>query len=127
MTSSSSSPPSLAALRAALALHSPSARLLLYSRNLYDDTCVVVYSATPSERLRQTTNPRADKMTSAMPLGADAIEVADFCCHILRGHPRWCSLLVRGRAKTDSRRLERIARLPNGACWHVLSYLWEAA
>ena len=37
------------------------------------------------------------------------------------------SLLVRGRAKTDSRRLERIARLPNGACWHVLSYLWEAA
>ena len=37
------------------------------------------------------------------------------------------SLLVRARAKTDSRRLERIARLPNGACWHVLSYLWEAA
>ena len=40
---------------------------------------------------------------------------------------RMRSLLVRGRAKTDSRRLERIARLPNGACWHVLSYLWEAA
>ena len=42
------------------------------------------------------------------------------------------SSLVRGRAKVrdrskDSRRLERIARLPNGACWHVLSYLWEAA
>ena len=37
------------------------------------------------------------------------------------------SLLVRGRAKTKDRRLERIARLPNGACWHVLSYLWEAA
>ena len=37
------------------------------------------------------------------------------------------SLLVRGRAKTDSQRLERLARLPNGACWHVLSYLWEAA
>ena len=42
------------------------------------------------------------------------------------------SLLVRGRVKVrgrtkDSRRLERIARLPNGACWHVLSYLWEAA
>ena len=37
------------------------------------------------------------------------------------------SLLVRGRAKTDSQRVERIARLPNGACWHVLSYLWEAA
>ena len=33
------------------------------------------------------------------------------------------SLLVRGRAKTDSQRLERLARLPNGACWHVLSYL----
>ena len=40
---------------------------------------------------------------------------------------RMRSLLVRGRAKTDSQRLERIARLPNGACWHVLSYLWEAA
>ena len=40
---------------------------------------------------------------------------------------RMRSLLVRGRAKTDSRRLERLARLPNGACWHVLSYLWEAA
>ena len=42
------------------------------------------------------------------------------------------SLLVRGRAKVrgstkDSRRLERLARLPNGACWHVLSFLWEAA
>ena len=42
------------------------------------------------------------------------------------------SLLVRGRVKVrgltkDSRRLERLARLPNGACWHVLSYLWEAA
>ena len=42
------------------------------------------------------------------------------------------SLLVRGRAKVrgrskTSQRLERIARLPNGACWHVLSYLWEAA
>ena len=36
------------------------------------------------------------------------------------------SLLVRGRAKTDSRRLERIARLPNGACWHVLSF-WRDA
>ena len=40
---------------------------------------------------------------------------------------RMRSLLVRGRAKTDSQRLERIARLPNGACWHVLSFLWEAA
>ena len=37
------------------------------------------------------------------------------------------SLLVRGRAKTKDRRLERLARLPNGACWHVLSFLWEAA
>ena len=41
------------------------------------------------------------------------------------------SLLVRGRAKVrdrskDSRRLERIARLPNGACWHVLSF-WRDA
>ena len=36
------------------------------------------------------------------------------------------SLLVRGRAKTDSQRLERIARLPNGACWHVLSF-WRDA
>ena len=36
------------------------------------------------------------------------------------------SLLVRGRAKTDSQRLERIARLPNGACWHVLSFWREA-
>ena len=40
---------------------------------------------------------------------------------------RMRSLLVRGRAKTKDRRLERLARLPNGACWHVLSYLWEAA
>ena len=41
------------------------------------------------------------------------------------------NLLVRGRAKVrdrtkDSRRLERIARLPNGACWHVLSF-WRDA
>ena len=45
---------------------------------------------------------------------------------------RMRSLLVRGRAKIrdrskDSQRLERLARLPNGACWHVLSFLWEAA
>ena len=39
---------------------------------------------------------------------------------------RMRSLLVRGRAKTDSQRLERIARLPNGACWHVLSF-WRDA
>ena len=37
------------------------------------------------------------------------------------------SLLVRRRAITKDNCLERIARLPNGACWHVLSYLWEAA
>jgi hypothetical protein len=42
------------------------------------------------------------------------------------------SLLVRGRAKVrgstkDSRRLERLARLPNGACWHVLSFWRDAA
>ena len=41
------------------------------------------------------------------------------------------SLLVRGRAEVrgrtkESRRLERIARLPNGACWHVLSF-WRDA
>ena len=41
------------------------------------------------------------------------------------------SLLVRGRAEVrgrtkDSRRLEHIARLPNGACWHVLSF-WRDA
>ena len=42
------------------------------------------------------------------------------------------SLLVRGRAEVrgrtkESRRLERIARLPNGACWHVLSFWRDAA
>ena len=36
------------------------------------------------------------------------------------------SLLVRGRAETADRRLERIARLPNGAVWNVLSYWREA-
>ena len=41
------------------------------------------------------------------------------------------SLLVRGRAKVrgsskTSRRLEGIARLPNGACWHVISF-WRDA
>ena len=34
------------------------------------------------------------------------------------------SLLVRGRAKTNELH-ERIARLPNGACWKVLSYWRE--
>ena len=38
---------------------------------------------------------------------------------------RYRSLLVRGRAVTKDRRLERIARLPNGACWKVLSYWRE--
>ncbi len=37
---------------------------------------------------------------------------------------RFRSLLVRGRAKTNSLN-ERIARLPNGACWKVLSYWRE--
>ena len=42
------------------------------------------------------------------------------------------SLLVRGRAKVrgrskTSQRFERIARLPNGACWHVLSFWRDAA
>ena len=38
---------------------------------------------------------------------------------------RFRSLLVRGRAKTNGLN-ERIARLPNGACWKVLSY-WRDA
>ena len=38
---------------------------------------------------------------------------------------RFRSLLVRGRAKTNDLN-ERIARLPNGACWNVLSYWREA-
>ena len=37
---------------------------------------------------------------------------------------RFRSLLVRGRAKTNGLN-ERIARLPNGACWTVLSYWRE--
>ena len=37
---------------------------------------------------------------------------------------RFRSLLVRGRAKTNELN-ERIARLPNGACWKVLSYWRE--
>ncbi len=37
---------------------------------------------------------------------------------------RFRSLLVRGRAKTNDLN-ERIARLPNGACWKVLSYWRE--
>ena len=39
---------------------------------------------------------------------------------------RYRSLLVRGRAVTKDFRLERIARLPDGACWKVLSY-WRDA
>ena len=35
------------------------------------------------------------------------------------------SLLVRRRAITKDNCLERIARLPNGACWKVLSYWRE--
>ena len=37
---------------------------------------------------------------------------------------RFRSLLVRGRAKTNGLH-EKIARLPNGACWKVLSYWRE--
>ena len=37
---------------------------------------------------------------------------------------RFRSLLVRGRAKTNELH-EKIARLPNGACWKVLSYWRE--
>ena len=37
------------------------------------------------------------------------------------------SLLVRGRAKTTDARVDRILRLPNGACWNVLAYWREAA
>lgn len=49
------------------------------------------------------------------------------CLAPLKDFLRLRSLLVRGRAKTDSRRLERLARLPNGACWHVLSFWRDAA
>ena len=37
---------------------------------------------------------------------------------------RFRSLLVRGRAETNELH-EKIARLPNGACWKVLSYWRE--
>ena len=37
------------------------------------------------------------------------------------------SYLVRGYAETTDARVERILRLPNGACWNVLAYWREAA
>ena len=37
------------------------------------------------------------------------------------------SYLVRGYADTTDARVERILRLPNGACWTVLAYWREAA
>ncbi len=36
-------------------------------------------------------------------------------------------LLVRGYAETTDARVDRILRLPNGACWTVLAYWREAA
>ena len=53
--------------------------------------------------------------------GADVnLTGPDDSCEFLR----FRSLLVRGRAKTNDLN-ERIARLPNGACWKVLSYWRE--
>ena len=37
------------------------------------------------------------------------------------------SHLVRGYAETTDARVDRILRLPNGACWTVLAYWREAA
>ena len=37
------------------------------------------------------------------------------------------SYLVRGYAETTDARVDRILRLPNGACWNVLAYWREAA
>ena len=37
------------------------------------------------------------------------------------------SYLVRGYAETTDARVDRILRLPNGACWAVLAYWREAA
>ena len=37
------------------------------------------------------------------------------------------SYLVRGYAATTDARVDRILRLPNGACWNVLAYWREAA
>ena len=37
------------------------------------------------------------------------------------------SYLVRGYAETTDARVDRILRLPNGACWKVLAYWREAA
>ena len=47
-----------------------------------------------------------------------------YLCAPHREFIRFRSLLVRGRAKTNGLN-ERIARLPNGACWKVLSYWRE--
>ena len=40
---------------------------------------------------------------------------------------RLMSYLVRGYAETTDARVDRILRLPNGACWTVLAYWREAA
>ena len=40
---------------------------------------------------------------------------------------RMRSYLVRGYAETTDARVDRILRLPNGACWTVLAYWREAA
>ena len=91
------------ALRAELARHSPGSTLLVHSRGLYDGSSVLVFVATAVERLRSTLDPHADNRArgKAASLGAehvDAIEASDLCSQLLKGNPRWCSLLVAGAA-----------------------------
>ena len=75
-----------------------------------------------------------ESFTKCRELVAGVRAYGTYKAYVREPHRRFLrlrSLLVRGRAKVrdrskDSRRLERIARLPNGACWHVLSF-WRDA
>eukprot|EP00322_Chrysochromulina_rotalis_P000213 CAMPEP_0115850462 /NCGR_PEP_ID=MMETSP0287-20121206/11976_1 /TAXON_ID=412157 /ORGANISM="Chrysochromulina rotalis, Strain UIO044" /LENGTH=894 /DNA_ID=CAMNT_0003304459 /DNA_START=27 /DNA_END=2708 /DNA_ORIENTATION=- len=114
---------SLADVVALLDQQCPGARVLLYTCDVYDGTAILVYSATAAERLRDTLDPHADNRrlhsrSSAMLGGSiNTIEASDLCAQLLKGNPRYCSLLLQGALSScvhlDSAFEELIAAAPS--------------
>jgi hypothetical protein len=106
------------------------------------DTCKAGVPADPAPKHAESCIQDAEGMYYGPRLAADADWVAmkaivagvrregswkAYCRVEHKRLLRLRSYLVRGYAETTDARIDRILRLPNGACWKVLAYWREAA
>ena len=104
------------------------------------ENCRNTVSGDPTPKHAEWCIQKAETAQSALAVNADWIAMKAIVAGVRREgswkaycrveHKRLIRLrsyLVRGYAGTTDARVDRILRLPNGACWNVLAYWREAA